>query len=298
MTHTLPTPAQWQASGSHYTHHGHQIFYQRQGSTSQPPIVCIHGFPTASYDWAYLWPHLGNQYHLVAPDMIGFGYSAKPYRYKYSILDQADLVEGLVAQLGLGPVHVLAHDYGDTVAQELLARALAGSPNCLTIKTLCFLNGGLFPEVHHPRPIQRLLISPIGFLISRLLSQAQFNKSFSAVFGPNTQPTQQELEGWWQQVTYNNGHRLYHKLIAYLAERKKYRARWAGALQQRKIPMRFINGPEDPVSGKDMANYYEQQVPNADVVRLPGIGHYPQTEAPQQVAEAYLPFVNGQQPKR
>ena len=56
--------------------------------------------------------------------MIGFGWSDKPRNYAYSIMDQADLHEGLLSDLGVRKALVLAHDYGDTVAQELLARDL------------------------------------------------------------------------------------------------------------------------------------------------------------------------------
>ena len=62
--------------------------------------------------------------------------------------DQATLHEALLAELGIGDVDVLAHDYGDTVAQELLARhderRAAGAAG-LAIRSVCFLNGGPVP---------------------------------------------------------------------------------------------------------------------------------------------------------
>jgi pimeloyl-ACP methyl ester carboxylesterase len=65
-----------------------------------------------------------------------------------------------------------------------------------------------------------------------------------------------------------------------------------GALQQARVPLRFINGPEDPVSGRHMAERYRELVPNPDVVLLEGIGHYPQLEAPEAVLAAFLAFVD------
>ena len=61
--------------------------------------------------------------------------------------------------------------------------------------------------------------------------------------------------------------------------------------QKGDVPLRLINGPDDPVSGKHMAERYRELVPEADIVLLEGIGHYPQTEAPQQVLNAYLEFL-------
>ena len=58
----------------------------------------------------------------IAADFLGFGFSDKPRNYPYSILDQADLLEALLREKGITHVHIISHDYGDTVAQELLAR--------------------------------------------------------------------------------------------------------------------------------------------------------------------------------
>jgi pimeloyl-ACP methyl ester carboxylesterase len=87
-------------------------------------LVLIHGFPTASWDWVLLWDDLCRDYTVAALDMIGFGYSDKPVRYAYSILDQADLHDAFFAHLEIRACHLFVHDYGDTVAQELLARYL------------------------------------------------------------------------------------------------------------------------------------------------------------------------------
>ncbi len=282
----------WHATGRSYQHCGHEIFYKAEGAGT--PILLIHGFPTASWDWRPIWPTLAARYQCVAPDMIGFGFSAKPQNYAYGIMDQADLCEGLLSMLGIQRVHILAHDYGDTVAQELLARynerQAAGSQG-LKISSVCFLNGGLFPETHRPRLVQKLLISPLGPLLVRFLGEGSFGRSFSAVFGRHTQPKPEELKAFWQLVTFNDGMKVFPKLIRYMTERRQYRSRWVGALQQAKIPLRVIDGPDDPVSGQHMVNRYRELVPNADTVLLKGIGHYPQVEHPQGVLDAYLPFV-------
>ncbi|MGH8454189.1 MAG: alpha/beta fold hydrolase [Nevskiales bacterium] len=284
----------WHAAGRSYRHHGHEIFYREEGSG--PALLLIHGFPTASWDWRPIWATLAARYRLIAPDMIGFGFSAKPRDYPYSILDQADLYEGLLESLGVKQVHVLAHDYGDTVAQELLARHNArqadGKPG-LKLRSVCFLNGGLFPEAHRPRLVQKLLISPLGPLLARFMNERGFGRSFSAVFGPKTQPSPEELKDFWHLVAHNDGTRVFPKLIRYMVERRQHRERWVGALQNAKIPLRVIDGSVDPVSGRHMVERYRELVPNPDTVLLEGIGHYPQVEHPQGVLDAYLPFVTG-----
>jgi pimeloyl-ACP methyl ester carboxylesterase len=159
---------EWRRTGRHFSYRRHRIFFQRGGHGSAPPLLLIHGFPTASWDWHRVWDDLCARHSIViAPDMTGFGWSDKPKRYDYSIHDQAAMHEELLRDQGIGECHVLAHDYGDTVAQELLARGTK-------MLSVTFLNGGLFPETHRPRPIQRVLASPLGFVVARLMIDRSF----------------------------------------------------------------------------------------------------------------------------
>src|ERR1700712_4301012 len=114
----------WRKSGQRTSHRGLSIFYQAGGSGGTGPnLLCIHGLPTASWDWSRIWPSLSARFaQVLAPDMIGFGWSDKPLDYAYSIFDQADLHEALLRERGVTRFRILSHDYGVTVAQELLAR--------------------------------------------------------------------------------------------------------------------------------------------------------------------------------
>lgn len=295
---SLPvSPDAWRQAGRRFHYRGHEIFYRTGGDWSdedKPVLVLIHGFPTASYDWAHQWPALADRYRVAALDMIGFGFSAKPADYAYSILDQADLHETFLDRLGVGRYHILAHDYGDTVAQELLARqierAANGAPGA-EIGSVCLLNGGLFPEQHRATFTQRLLNSALGPLVSRMMTRKRFEKSFSQVFGPDTKPGREELDAFWSLVDEGNGMRaIGHKLIGYIGERRDNRARWVGALQRAPVPLRVIDGALDPVSGAHMVDHYRRLVPDPDTVLIGHAGHYPQWEAPDAVLDAFLDF--------
>ena len=245
----------------------------------------MHGFPTASWDWHHLWPELCSRWRVIAPDMLGYGFSDKPVDYNYSVVDQADTCEELLAALDVHRVHLLAHDVGDSVAQELLAR----QSDRLTIESVCLLNGGVVPDAHQPTFTQRLLASPLGFLIGRLWTERKFGASISVVFGANTKPSAAELSELWRLVAFNNGQRIAHKLIGYIAERRRHRDRWVSALRTN-VPLRMIAGLDDPVSGAQMVTRLREEVPGVDVIELPGIGHYPQLEDPAAVLRAYLEF--------
>ncbi|MDH4583223.1 alpha/beta hydrolase [Pseudomonas sp. BN415] len=265
---------------------GQRIRYWTAGEGE--PLLLIHGFPTASWDWHYLWEPLARRFRVIACDLLGFGYSAKPRGHDYRLLEQADLKQALLAHLGVdGPVHVLAHDYGDSVAQELLARHHEGRFN---LASCVFLNGGLFPETHRPVLVQKLLLSPVGCLVGRLFSRRKLAASFAQVFGPDTQPGDLELDDFWRLIAENDGPSVMHRLIHYIPERRQQRDRWVAAMQKGGVPLRVIDGAVDPISGAHMVARYRELIPNADTVLLEGIGHYPQTEAPDQVLEHYLAF--------
>jgi pimeloyl-ACP methyl ester carboxylesterase len=219
--------------------------------------------------------------------LLGFGYSDKPKNIKYTISQQANIVQGLISRMGIDDFHLITHDYGDTVAQELLSRHLERP---IGILSCTLLNGGLFPKTHRPRLIQRLLAGPFGGVVSGLLSYEKFAKSFSEVFGRDTQPTETELQAFWKLIILQDGQRIYHKLIRYMSERRKYRRRWVGALQQSTIPLALINGLEDPISGRHMVQRYREIVSDKYIYELAEIAHYPQTESPELVLKAFFEF--------
>lgn len=298
----MPLPislADWRAAGSAFTYRGHEIFVRTGGdwSSDQPALVLIHGFPTASWDWAHQWEALCERYRVATLDMIGFGFSDKPRDYDYSIMDQADLFEAWLAKLGVSEAHILAHDYGDTVAQELLARHIdrkASGEAGLRLQSVCFLNGGLFPEQHRATFTQRLLHSPLGPVVSSLMTRKRFAKGLSEVFGPDTQPSSEEVDAFWTLATERGGMpAIGHKLIRYIAERRVNRDRWVGALIESPVPLRVIDGALDPVSGAHMVAHYRLLIPSPDTVLIDDVGHWPQLEAPTRVLDAFLDFQSG-----
>ncbi len=286
------SPKQWQSRGKLEAVLGHSIFVLDEGDSSLPTIVLLHGFPTSSWDWQPIWSELVKNYRLIALDMLGFGFSDKPNSRTYTIHGQADIVEALVKTKGLTNFHVLAHDYGDTVAQELLARQLEGAGSG-TWLSCCLLNGGLFPETHRALLTQKLLLSPLGKFLNRLTGYSKFSKNFSSVFGPQSKPSEQDLENFWWLINVNNGKHIFHNLITYMRDRIEHRERWVSALQKSTIPLAVINGSVDPVSGAHMVARYKELHCRLDyLAQLSVIGHYPQVEAPKEVYSHYQHFID------
>lgn len=273
--------ADWIAAARHESFDGHRVAIWTAGEGR--PLLLVHGYPTSSWDWHRIWASLAERRRLIACDMLGFGLSDKPSS-GYSIHRQTDLQEAILESLGVDAYDALVHDYGVSVGQELLARSNEGSARA-QLGRIAFLNGGLFPEQHRMLPIQKLGTSPLGFLVGRLMNRERFGKNFSSVFGADTQPTDAELDDFWQLIAQQDGHRLAHKLLHYIADRRQHRERWVQALQQSSVPIKLINGGADPVSGRHLYDYFKTMVPRAGAVCFDDIGHYPQTEAPERVLD-------------
>ena len=111
----------WRESGNYFDYRGFPIFY-RQSKASDEVTLCLHGFPTSSHDYHKIHDALAEQFAVLSFDMIGYGFSAKPVKFDYTTFNQADLLQSLLEYLKVRKVHILAHDYGNTITQELLAR--------------------------------------------------------------------------------------------------------------------------------------------------------------------------------
>eukprot|EP00698_Gefionella_okellyi_P012782 TRINITY_DN3468_c0_g1_i2.p1 TRINITY_DN3468_c0_g1~~TRINITY_DN3468_c0_g1_i2.p1 ORF type:complete len:327 (-),score=62.14 TRINITY_DN3468_c0_g1_i2:11-991(-) len=286
---------EWGIAGSFLNFNTFSIWYRDTAQVDKPAMLFVHGFPTSSFDFVDIWDDLCKDYRCIAVDSLGFGFSSKPDRYNYTITEQADIHEAVVLSLPQtsAPIDLVCHDYGVSICQELLARyeELKSSAK-IQIRSVAFLNGGLIPDAHHPLMIQRVLTVPIlGPLLSRLSTQYFFDSSMRKVFGVNTRPSRKFLDQSWSLICHNGGWGIPHELLGYIAERRLHADRWVGVLKSTSVPVRLINGPADPVSGKHLVDAYKQLVPHGDVALLPAdIGHYPQVEAPLTVIHTIRSF--------
>ncbi|KAJ6215680.1 hypothetical protein RDWZM_010180 [Blomia tropicalis] len=298
-----PILYQWKSIGDEveraFSYRGNKIFYIDKTNVDikaedSLTMLYLHGFPTSSFDLHQIFGNLTRNFHrIIAPDMIGFGFSDKPRFYSYSVLDQANLIIELLKMLDLKRIHLLSHDYGDTVAQELLARQHEGKLS-FEIVSLCMMNGGIFPSIHRPIFSQKLLRTPlIGTIISKFGNYYLFSISFSSVFGPKTQPSRELLTDSWKLIRLQDGYRVWGSLLTYIDERFEHEDRWVGAIRRAMIPFHFIYGRLDPVNPSPQFETHFRKIIHSpgNVVIIDDAGHYPQIELPDTVVGKYLQFL-------
>lgn len=101
--------------------HDLNVFYRESGPRDAPTILLLHGFPTSSHMYRQLIPILNSSYHVIAPDLIGFGFSDAPNHktFRYTFDNLTRYVQGLIDQLNLKKFAVQVFDYGAPVGFRL-----------------------------------------------------------------------------------------------------------------------------------------------------------------------------------
>ncbi|WP_433311481.1 alpha/beta fold hydrolase [Micromonospora chersina] len=103
---------------------GQQVFYRAAGDPSRPTLVLLHGFPTSSHMFRNLIPALADEFHLVAPDHVGFGQSSAPPvdQFDYSFERLTEITLGLLDTLGIDRFALYLHDYGAPIGLRIASR--------------------------------------------------------------------------------------------------------------------------------------------------------------------------------
>jgi pimeloyl-ACP methyl ester carboxylesterase len=250
-------------------------------------MTLLHGFPSSSHDWAALVPALAERHTLLLPDFLGFGASGKPSDHVYSLHEQADLVEALWRHERIDSTRVLAHDYAVSVTQELLARA-AQDALAVELLDVHLLNGGVYPDLHRPQPTQTALLDPDqGPRVSALLNEELFVAALAPTFAPGYDATEDSAQ-MWRAMARDSGERIAHLLIRYIADRERHAERWTSAMERSEVPVAFVWGMLDPISGAHMAERIRERMPDAPLVELGEVSHWPALEAPERVLDAVL----------
>jgi pimeloyl-ACP methyl ester carboxylesterase len=283
------TANEWKSKGEFITVNDRKLFvidtssfFSTEDKVPTETMVVLHGYPTSSYDYYKVLPELSKHYRVIIHDHLGFGFSDKPLDYSYSLLDQADVALQLWQQLGVKKTHLLAHDYGTSVATEIIAR---NNNHELTIEieklTLC--NGSMHIELSQLRTIQKLLKNKwLGKYVAKLTTYAIFSKNLRNVYFDKTKVSNNELKDMWMQLEYNDGRKVIHKLSQYINERYTYWNRWIGALKETNLQTNIVWAKNDPVAVPAIARLIATEISNNKLFWIENTGHFPMLENPDE----------------
>lgn len=207
---------------------------------------------------------------------------------------------------GRGPVLLLLHGFpsssydfrgltdrlGDRgwLTLDFLGFGLSDMAGALSfeLQRAVITNGSVIIERASLRPIQKILRGPLGPLAARLTNRRGFIRGFATLFSDAHPLSGDEASAQWALLAREDGQRILHLLSAYLHERVAFAERWHGAVRDWPKPLSLLWATDDPVATTAVLDGLRELRPAAEVVRLAGIGHYPQIEVPDEFTGSAL----------
>jgi pimeloyl-ACP methyl ester carboxylesterase len=277
----------WREGGRFITLAGQQVFVSDTGSGPGRPVVIVHGFPGSSFDWHEVVPRLAAHRRVVIFDLLGYGLSAKPTSARYSLFEQTELAEAVVAGCGVERCVLIGHDMGDTVVAELLHRHNRGKL-AFTVEGVILTNGSIFIDMARLSRGQRLALALPGRTLPVSIPTRFLRRSLMESFAPGAPPPPGAVDAMVALLRHGGGARLLPRQIRYLEERRTHQGRWTAALVDYPGLMTAIWGERDPIAVVAMVRRLRELRPQTEVLTWPDVGHWPCIEVPDRLAGAII----------
>ena len=280
----------WALKGQYAEIYKNKVFYIENRS-EKPVIAFLHGYPSASFDYYKALPIIEKKFSYIIHDHLGFGLSAKPLDYSYSLIEQAEVAMALWQELGLKNIHLVAHDYGTSVANEILVRKLRGHEP-VKIKSITLCNGSMHVELAQMKVIQKLLKHPFwGKYVAAMSTEFLFQKSMQDIWFDKSLFDKEEITTLYTMLMSNGGRQTFHKVSQYNNERVKYWHRWIGSLPEIDIPTHILWAQQDPIAVKAIAELLHTEIPHSVYTKIENCGHYPMLEQSEIWANKVMEFM-------
>jgi pimeloyl-ACP methyl ester carboxylesterase len=288
---------EWERGGERVPVGDHEVWCRRFRAATDvgnPPLLVLHGFPTCSFDWRLVLPTLAAERDVIVLDVLGFGLSDKPDR-RYSLRTYADEAEAVARHYGLTEVDLLTHDMGDSIGGELLARSLEGTLG-FRIRRRVLTNGSIYIEMAQLTLGQQFLLALPDERHDAVGADGglSFRGGVEGTFAPGHSVDDRELDCIVALAARDAGLALLPRTIRYIEDRRAEERRFTGAIEVHPSPIGVVWGDLDPVAVHDMAYRFLSARPDAPLITLDGVGHYPMLEAPERFADAVLALLDGE----
>lgn len=273
------------AENSHFVSvDGARIHYQSFGDESKPTVIMIHGYTASVYVWKTSAPMLAQAgFHVIAIDMLGFGYSEKPRWFDYSIQSQARVVSRFMDRLGIGRATVVGSSYGGAVALTIALNYPARVEKLVLVDAVCN------DDVKNHPILKLVAIRGIGEIVTPFLADS---KTFLRYRMHNTLArvnhhmiTDERIESIRRPLFAADGH---HSLLA------TSRAWRANRIEQDahliKAPTLITWGEDDTVIPIKNGYKLHEQIAGSRLVVLKDCGHVPQEEKSELFTELVSEF--------
>jgi pimeloyl-ACP methyl ester carboxylesterase len=270
---------------------GLSVFYREAGPTDAPALVLLHGFPSASHMFRDLIPLLADRFHIVAPDLPGFGRSEMPARehFSYTFENIANVIDRLTEVLGLGRFALYVFDYGAPVGFRIAAR----HPDRVT--AIVSQNGNAYEEGLSDgwNPIQAYWKdpSPANRDAIRVLVEPQttiWQYTHGVADETRVSPDGYGLDNYY--LAREGAHEIQLDLFLDYASNVALYPAFHEYFRASRPPLLAVWGRNDPFFLPAGAEAFKRDLPDADV-RFVESGHFALETHAEQIAAAIREFL-------
>lgn len=243
-------------------------------------VVFLHGNPGSRLDWRPLLEGVGEFGRAIAFDLPGFGQADAPRDFGYRVEDYAAFVDGALEELGVRRAHLVVHDFGGAFG------FCWGAAHPEALGSVVMFNTGTWTHSRWHKPARMWRRPLVGELVMALTNRRAWRRALNA--GPALPPEMiDRMYGDFDRTTRRAVLRLYRATpLPYPPA-----AGWVRTLAELDPPALIVWGADDPFLGPRRVEDLQEPFPSAEVVRLPGSGHFPFADNPEATAAAVLPFL-------
>jgi pimeloyl-ACP methyl ester carboxylesterase len=250
---------------------GHAPVFYRDAAAEGVPTLYLHGAPTSSEDWIPFLERTGG----LAPDLIGFGRSAKGGHLDYSPLGLTDFVERFLDEVGVARVKLVGHDWGAATGLLLATRSPERVERVVLIDAIPLFEGFQWHRVARlwRRPVIGELL--MGSANRALLARQLRKGSVRADAWPDAR-----IASIWEQFDQGTQRAL---LRLHRAASDARLAELGAGLTSLEMPALILWGERDPWLRPELADAYAERLRAATVKRIPDAGHWPWLDQPEVI---------------
>ena len=259
---------------------GDKMVYAENGNVAGEPLLLIHGFGGNKDNFTRIARHLEG-YHLIIPDLLGFGESSKPMTADYRSEAQATRLHELLQAKGLANnIHVGGNSMGGAISVAYAAKYPT------EVKSLWLVDSGGFWSAGIHDSLKNATLENNPLLVSN--NEDFYNMLDFVMFKPPYLP--KSIKAVFAQERINNQELHADILEQIVTDNVEARAK---VIADYKIPTLVVWGDKDQVIKPETVNVIKQIIPQSQIIMMKDIGHVPMVESVDKTAEDYKRFREG-----
>lgn len=288
--HEHEAVSRWRARLKTASTAGFRLTYLDEGLGDT--VVFLHGIPTQAFVWRDVVAIVEREYRCVAPDLLGFGFSDRPASADLSPRGQAEMIEGLLSELGVASYAIVAHDYGALVAAELVAR------NQARVTGVVLSNTSLWREDwtgSRLSPFALLRIPVVGEVAFAVARPFMLRQAFALYVEEDQRLTDDIMAVYWRPFT--DG---FSDVLLRLARDRRMTDSdfhdWRAALNAYIGPSLVVWGGKDPTFTTRRGQEISALMARSRFERFEHANHFVQEDRPEAFGRLIVAFLRGELP--